>query len=696
MISALKKIWRYVRKYKKMLFISIIMIIIVQIMGLLSPLIVKEILDEHLSGINATWYKVEVEDQYTAKFGVDYYKQEKHFDEDDIIDYNNIVTIVIYNTGYFYYNGTIEDGVRDLEGNVLTVTANNQTYTYDVIELSNSEVKEFFSPSFTFLVILVVLLFVRSVIAVVCNFIQKYFTANLNVNIVRDVRLDAIKALERLPISYFESEPAGKVSARIIHDVNGMINLLNTIINLVINAGLGLVFAYIGMFILDIKLALITFIAYPIIYLWLRLFMKLLKKIATNVSELNSMIVAQLNEIINGISILQIFNYKKQTLEDFDKINTEFKNEYIAEAKLHTTLGWNMINLLRGIVTAFVVFYFSMGKIGVFHIGTAVITGGLIYAYNEYILRLVNPIGLLFRQVSQLEHSVVRTHRIFKIIDGELEDDSFTKIPRYKGEIEFKNVFFSYKENSDHVLKDINLHITPGQMVGIVGHTGSGKSTMMSLLLRYYDLKDQDHGRISVDQVDIKTYAKRTYRQHIGIILQDPVLFKGTLASNIKFGNKDISDEEVEKILVGIGGQHIIDKFPEGINQEVTRGGANLSLGEKQLISFARALVYNPSILVMDEATSNIDTETEELINKALSVVSKNRTTIVIAHRLSTIRNADKIVVLENGFKVEEGNHEELLKNNHVYANIYRSQVSLPIDQNKHNKIKEQPTKGLV
>lgn len=679
MISALKKIWRYLRKYKKMLFVSILMIIIVQIMGLLSPLIVKTIIDNHLSGITDTWYQVEEKDDKTVKFGEYFYKQEKNFDEDDKIIKDKVVTVITYNTKYYYCQGFVEEGTRTLKDNILTVTTKSgEQIQYGVITLSNKEVKNFFSPSFTMLVILVVVLFVRSIIAIVANFIQKFVTANLNVNMVRDVRLDASKALERLPISYFENEPAGKISARIIHDVNGMISLLNTIINLVINAGLGLVFAYIGMFILDAKLALLTFIAYPIVYFWLRIFMKFLKKIAANVSELNSMIVAQLNEIINGIHILQIFNYKKQTMSDFDKVNTAFRDEYIKEAKLHTTLGWNMINLLRGIVTAFVVFYFSMGKIGVFHIGTIVITGGLIYAYNEYILRLIDPIGLLFRQVSQLEHSIVRTHRIFKLIDGELEDDHFEVIPKYQGDIEFKNVYFSYKENTDPVLKDINLHIKPGEMVGIVGHTGSGKSTMMSLLLRFYDLKNEDHGHIYVDNLDIKTYAKRTYRQHIGIILQDPVLFKGTIASNIKFGNENITDEDAEQILLSIGGKHILDKFPEGINQEVTRGGSNLSVGEKQLISFARALVYNPAILVMDEATANIDTETEELINRALSVVARNRTTIVIAHRLSTIKNADKIVVLENGYKVEEGVHEELLKLNGVYANIYRSQVTIP------------------
>ncbi len=214
-------------------------------------------------------------------------------------------------------------------------------------------------------------------------------------------------------------------------------------------------------------------------------------------------------------------------------------------------------------------------------------------------------------------------------------------------------------------------------MLGIVGHTGSGKSTMMNLLMRFNDLDKEEHmGSITVDDVDINKYSKRTYRTHIGIILQDPVLFKGTLADNIRFGKENVSDEELEKVLISIGGEHIIKKHPDGINQEISRKGTNLSLGEKQIVAFARALVHDPSILIMDEATANIDTETEEMIQRALKVVSKNRTTIVIAHRLSTIRDADNIIVLENGIKVEEGKHNELIRKNGAYANIYRSQAA--------------------
>jgi len=495
----------------------------------------------------------------------------------------------------------------------------------------------------------------------------------INVNIVRDARKDAIKSLQRMPMSYFESEPAGKIANRIIGDVGGMMGLFSTIMNLLVNASMAVIFAYIGMFYLNAKLALLTFIIFPFVYFWLRFFIRKLTRIAEKVNEQNSLITAQLNEIINGISILQIFNFKKQTEQNFNQLSSEFMKEKMKESRLHLTIGWNLIRLLGALVTSVIVLYFGNGYLT---ITGFVVTAGLIYAYNDYLTRLIEPVGVLFREIGNLQHSIVRTERIFKIIDGEQEDDTLTPIPKYEGKIDFNNVWFSYTEGHP-VLKGINLSIKAGQMVGLVGHTGSGKSSMMSLLLRFYDLKPTDMGNITIDGLDISTYPKRTYRQHIGIILQDPVLFKGTIADNIRFGMNDVSDEKIEETLISIGGKKIIEKLENGIHTEVNRGGSNFSVGEKQIISFARAVIHDPAILIMDEATANIDTETEIMIQTALETVSKNRTMIVIAHRLSTVKKADKIIVLENGLKVEEGKHNDLLSKNGVYANIYRSQIKI-------------------
>ena len=669
-MKTMKKVWRYISKYKKLLTITILSMLVIQALGLLAPLIVKSILDNYLVGIENPWYEVSGSSENTVEYDNRYFSQEDESGHE--------ISIVIYEGGYYFVDSSIEVGNRTIEDNLLTIeTQEDQTYTYQVSKLEKDEVIGFYTPFIHPLMILIILLFLRFLAQVLFTYIQRTTTAMININVVRDARKDAIRSLQRLPMSYFEMEPAGKVANRIISDVGGMMGLFSTIMNLMVNASMAVVFAYVGMFYLNAKLALITFVVFPFVYFWLRFFIRKLTKIAERVNEQNSMITAQLNEIINGISILQIFNFKKQTEENFNDISSEFMKEKMKESKLHLTIGWNMIRLIGALVTAVIVLYFGQSYLTV---SGFIVTAGLIYAYNDYLTRLIEPVGVLFREIGNLQHSIVRTERIFKIIDGEQEDDAFTSIPRYQGKIDFNNIWFSYTEGYP-ILKGISLSIQPGQMVGLVGHTGSGKSSMMNLLLRFYDLKNTDMGQILIDNQDITLHPKRTYRQHIGIIYQYPVHFKGTLAENIRFGKQSVSDDDIEEILIRIGGKKILDKLENGLQTNVSRGGANFSVGEKQIISFARAVVHDPAILIMDEATANIDTETEMMIQTALETVAKNRTMIVIAHRLSTIKNADKIVVLENGLKVEEGRHKDLLSRNGVYANIYRAQVKIEDDK---------------
>ncbi|WP_025724622.1 ABC transporter ATP-binding protein [Acholeplasma granularum] len=661
-----KKVWRYIRKYKKLLTISIISMLVVQILGLLAPLIVRSILDDQLVGITKPWYET------TNSSGVNY--NNKYYTQDNVD--GNQLTIVIINGKYLVIDGEIQIGSQNYESlnsneGILTISTNDGlTYTYDAKVLSGKEVSSFYQPFFEPVLILLILLIVRYVFNIIFLFIQRISTAYITMNVVRDARLDAVRALQNMPMSYFEYEPAGKVANRIITDVNGMINLFSTLMNLLFNASLSVIFAYIGMFYLDSNLAILTFLLFPLIYIWLKIFIRNLNEIAQKVSEAASMITAQLNEIINGVNILQIFNYQENTEKEFEEISNTYRREQLKEQKLHLTIGWNLIRLIGFLVTAFVIGYFGFKSLTV---ANYMMTAGTIYAYNDYLSRLIEPVSVLFREFGNLQLALVRTDRIFTIIDSEQEDDSFELIPKFKGHIEFKDIHFSYVKDSP-VLSGVSLEILPNTMLGIVGHTGSGKSTMMNLLLRFYDFKDGDSGQILIDDVDIMNYSKRTYRYHIGMILQDPMIYKGTIKSNIAFG-KDIDDSHIEKVLRDIGGGPMIDKLPEGINAPLFRGGGNLSVGEKQLISFARAVVHDPSILIMDEATANIDTETETLIQNALNKVKEGRTTIVIAHRLSTIKHAHKIVVLENGYKIEEGTHEQLLSLNQKYANIYKSQM---------------------
>jgi ATP-binding cassette subfamily B protein len=668
MFKTIKKVFRYILPYKGLLTITITAMLVIQVLGLVAPLLVKSIMDDYLIGIERPWYQTnEVVDT------VEY--QGRYFQQDEPT--GDAISIVVIGTNYYVSEDVVAVGQKTLIGNELTITTpDNQIFIYQVTSLSRDDVFAFYQPSVEPLIWLIVLLFVRFLLQIIFTYIQRISSGMITVNMVRDARKDAVRSLQRMPMSYFESEPSGKIANRVISDVGGMMGLFSTIMNLLVNASLAVIFAYIGMFYLNATLAFFTFLFFPLVYVWLRFFVKRLNKLAVKVNENTSMITAQLNEIINGISILQIFNFRKSIEDKFDRLSLDTQKEILKEQHLHLSIGWNMIRLVGALVTALIVVFFGYGYLT---ISGVIITAGVIYAYNDYLSRLVEPVGTLFREIGNLQHSLVKTERIFTIIDGQQEDNRLSDIPRYQGNILFDNVWFSYQKGQP-IIKGITLKIDAGQMVGLVGHTGSGKSTLTNLLLRFYDFKDGDMGKIFVDGVDITTYPKRTFRSHIGIIIQDPVMFKGTVADNIRFGISSVTDAEAETILRDIGGGPLLDKLENGVHQQVSRNGTNLSVGEKQMISFARAIVHDPAILIMDEATANIDTETEQRIQHALEKARKGRTLIVIAHRLSTIKNADKIVVLENGLKVEEGSHKQLIANNSTYANIYRSQIKTRVE----------------
>ena len=670
MFKTIKKVWRYIRKYKKLLFITLAAMLTVQVLNFASPLIVKSIMDDYLVSIENPWY--------VSNEGVSY--NGKYYSQDNISDEG--ISIVIIKGKYYFIDELVDEeftkGNKELisnSNNSYTINFKSQTnevYSISGVSLLNKyDVKLFFTPAIEPLKVLVIIVGVRFFLQIIFMYIQRITTARININIVRDARIDAVTSLQKMPISYFEEEPAGKIANRVINDVNGMTNLFSTIMNLLVNASLSIVFAYIGMFYIDKTLALWTFIVFPVIFIWLKYFVRNLNSIAERVNEQSSLITAQLNEIINGVSILQVFNYEKETTDNFNNLSKSFMNEQLKETKLHLSIGWNMIRLLGALVTAVIVFYFGNGYLT---IPGFVVTAGTIVAYNTYLTAIVEPVGILFREIGNLQHALVRTERIFTVIDSKQESSEYNVIDRYEGNIKFDNVWFTYPKGNGPVLKGVSLDIKAKSMVGIIGHTGSGKSTMMSLLLRFYDLEENDRGKIFIDDYNINDLPKRTYRSHIGIILQDPVLFTGTILDNVKFGSNK-TEEEVIEILKSVGGNDLLNKFTNGIYEEINRGGSNLSIGERQIISFARVIAHDPSILIMDEATANIDTETEEIIQKALEKVKENRTLIVIAHRLSTIKNADKIIVLQGGLLEEEGKHSDLLSQNGIYANMYRSQI---------------------
>jgi len=661
-MNSYKKAWYFIRHYKINLVAMVILMVLVQFLNMLSPLIIKNIIDENLVGISHPWTQVYVEDESTVSYNGMYLKQI----DAPISSDSNYYSIVMHDDKY-YIIPTLIDSQHQYE------FVDNQVIIdgviYPATPLSVDEVKLFYNPFIPNLIMLISLLFIVSMTSIILSYFQRLTGAYITINATRDVRIEAMQRIQYLPLQMLEDEPAGKTANRILNDSTGVSGLYTVSLNIFFSTIVSIIFSFIGMWILDPRLATICLVIIPIMTLWIRWFTKRINIVATNVQETNSRMIGSINEIINGIGILKIFNRDKETIDDFASLNDDYVDQSMKEVNLHITRGWNGISLFQGIVGGFVIIFFSVQNLN----SNVVVEAGVIYAYYNYITRLISPIGALFHSFGELENSKVKIERIFKIFDAKLEDDIIVTTSPYLGNVKFENVTFSYNQGHP-VLKNINLEFLKGQKIGLVGHTGSGKSTMMNLLMRFNDLSSFDHGCILIDDQDITSVSKRTYRQHIGIILQEPILFSGTIYDNICFGTS-VEKEQAIQMLIDVGGKKLLDKLENGIDELLSRKGNNLSLGEKQLISFARILVSNPSVIVMDEATANIDTETEEMIAKALEVITKNRTTIVIAHRLSTIIDSDQIIVLQKGEVIESGNHDDLLIKDGYYANMYRAQV---------------------
>jgi ATP-binding cassette subfamily B multidrug efflux pump len=384
--------------------------------------------------------------------------------------------------------------------------------------------------------------------------------------------------------------------------------------------------------------------------------------IRSKISDINGMV----NESIQGMTIIQAFRREKETKQEFEEINEEhftYQNKLLS---LNAMTSHNLVNVLRNVAFVALIWYFGGASLGV----GSIVSVGVLYAFVDYLNRLFHPITDVVNKLAQLEQALVAADRVFELLDEIGVDVASGKAERFKGYVRFDSVTFGYRPG-ETVLKNISFEAKQGETVALVGHTGSGKSSIMNLLFRFYDI---EQGRITIDGKDVRDMPKQLLRQHMGIVLQDPFLFTGTIASNVSLDDPAISREQVEKALQDVGANKLINHLPKGYDEPVIEKGSTLSAGERQLISFARALAFNPSILILDEATANIDTETESLIQQALDVLKKGRTTFIIAHRLSTIKNTDQILVLDRGEIVERGDHESLMRNQGKYYQMYQLQ----------------------
>ncbi len=497
------------------------------------------------------------------------------------------------------------------------------------------------------------------------GFISKYGLDRIANKVGQDLRNKAFEVMQHLPISYFSDKPAGKISTVIVNYTETLraqfyIKTLQAFSNL-----LPIVIIFIILFTLNIYLALLMMLLLPLIILWQRVYSRLTKKYIDIYYKSQSEMNSQVAEIMNSSIVVQLYQQISKTREKFNEIILKMMKADNKTNQIDASISWTLTDVLNRIVLFFILLYVGINYLN----NITVVSAGMILVYTNYVSRLFERFNFFVRLLPDIQRSLTTGKLVFEFLDAVQEVEEDKEIVIKEGNVEFQDVEFEYVKNTP-VLSDISFVAKKGETIALVGHTGSGKSSIINLLFRFYD---SNKGKILIDNQDIREYSRESLRKDLGIVLQDPYIFSGTISTNISMNEENITEEMTLDALKQVGGEFIINKLSDGINHEVSERGNAFSSGERQLISFARALVSNPKILILDEATSHIDTETEGIINYAMKVLKEGRTTFIIAHRLSTIVDADKIIVLDKGRIVEAGKHQELLDKNGYYARLYNS-----------------------
>lgn len=500
------------------------------------------------------------------------------------------------------------------------------------------------------------------------NIAQTWILQKTGQNIILQMRKDLYRHIQSLGSRYFDITPVGKLVTRVTNDVEALnemysgilVQLFRNIVKIVGLAGV--------MLVLDVRLAAISFVLMPLVIGLTVLCQKIARNIyrlyRTRLTDINTF----LSEHLSGMKIIQIFGRQERKFEEFHDKNTKLYKAFYREMLMYAV--FRPLIYILSILSLMIVLWF--GSRNVFD---EIISVGTLYIFSNYIRSFFDPIQELAEQFSTLQSSIASAEKIFTVMD---EDEFIPEVENPKqpdkitGKIEFDHVWFAY-DGENYVLKDVSFVINPGEKVAFVGATGAGKSSILNLIGRYYDIQK---GHIYIDGIDIRQLSKKQLRSTIGQMQQDVFIFEGDVAYNIRLNDDDITDAQVKAAAEYVNASHFIEKLPQGYHEPVTERGATFSAGERQLLSFARTLAHNPSILVMDEATANIDTETEILIQEALEKLMDGRTTIMVAHRLSTIQHADCIMVMHKGRICERGTHRELLEQDGIYRKLYELQIS--------------------
>lgn len=524
----------------------------------------------------------------------------------------------------------------------------------------------------TSIVQLLVAFFATFIIAVVINYFQSLLLQTIGQNIIMEMRVETFSHIENWSQEQLNREPVGRLVTRVMNDADSISQMFTSIVINMIRSFIMMVVILILLFIISPTLALITLITIPFIgltsYFFRKITRRTYRRIRDEISALNSF----LSENLSGMKITQIFNQEDKKRNEFHERTLWLERAFQKEILLYAIFR-PLIYLITMLGTILIIYFGGRQVIAM------ALSFGILYTFREYVEMFFQPIQNIAEEFNNLQDAYSSAEKIFGILDEKsliVDEEDAIELEDFKGHIEFKNVWFQYIKD-EWVLKDVSFEVKPGETIALVGATGSGKTTILSLLVRNYDIQK---GQILIDGIDIKKIKRSSIRKNIGQMLQDVFLFNDTIEKNIRLNNDEITKEEVIAASKYVGANKFIDKLDGTYDHLVLERGNNFSTGQRQLISFARAIVYQPKLLILDEATANIDSESEEIIQDSLKRIMETQTMIIVAHRLSTIQHSDKIIVLHKGEIMEQGNHQELLKNEGLYYNLYMIQFD---DKNK-------------
>jgi len=625
--SIIKRLWKYVHPYIWLFIIGIILIIASAGLDLAFPYLSKVAIDDYMNADHT--YSVELS--------------------------NGSPIINNDPQGAFH--------LKQLEDGSYILTDGENSYNVSPEKLKELRVSDL--NGLTKIVIYMLLILIAMFVAV---YLQVYITNYMGQKITHNIRMDLFKHITRLPMRYFDTTPSGRLSTRVTNDTKNLAEFFSSVITSLVKDVVLLVGIVVVMLKMSIYLGTISLLILPLILvstLVFRYFDRIAyRKVRTRLAIIN----AFLAEHISGMSVIQIFNQEKRKAREFDNVN---KSHYksLMEQLLIFAVFRPLMDLLYYLAIAAIIWFGARGIL------EGRVGFGVVYAFTSYVEMFFRPIRDIAEKYDIVQNALASAEKIYRIMDEPEEkyNEEQPVVKSLRGELEFKNVWFAYNEEN-YVLKDISFHVKPGEKIAIVGETGAGKTSIISILNGLYRIQKGD---ILIDGRSLYEYNLQSLRKKLGLVLQDVFLFSGTILDNIRLFDKNISKERVHEVVRYIGAERFIKRLPEGYETEILERAGTLSAGERQLIALARAVLYDADILVLDEATANIDTETEAIIQKAMEKLSHKKTVITIAHRLSTIRNTDRILVIHKGELVEKGSHEELIKLGGVYYDLYRLQYEL-------------------